>query len=75
MTTQLTPNEKRLRSAEAAQFAGVLASIDLSECRRSGQTDALLPPDHAAAVEDFLKARVHSVTKCANRALGVPTLV
>ncbi len=75
LTCYLTSDQKRKRSSEAAKFAQVIASIDVSASARRSRIDALLPSTHVIALEDFLKGRTNSVPLHANLALGVPTLV
>jgi hypothetical protein len=71
LTSCLTNQQKQKRSSEVDSFSTKITSLDLGELRRRSRIDALLPPDHAAAVEKFLRDRIANVRSHAMDALGM----
>lgn len=71
----LTIEEKRARSSEAAGFVRTMAAMDVSGATRDSWIASLLPDPEVSAVEAFLAARLASVARHANTALGMPSLI
>ena len=75
ITCHLTSEEKKKRSSEASKFTGIIASVNISASTEQSRIGSILPKSDVEALESFLNQRVDKVPACANRALGVPTLV